>query len=85
MKQIQPVSIWYYGIIYQSTLFSLQSLDDNLSTNAIFLFKLLNNNIAISQGTITMNGEDYQTYSTSTDSNTYAYQWGATQLNLTLV
>ena len=27
----------------------------------------------------------HTTYSTSPDSNEYAYQWGATQLNLTLV
>ena len=32
-----------------------------------------------------MGGADYTNYSSNPDSNEYAYQWGATQLNLTLV
>jgi hypothetical protein len=32
-----------------------------------------------------MDGTDYVNYSTNTDSNDYAYQWGAGKLNLTLV
>jgi len=42
-------------------------------------------NFEVASGNIIMNGADYITYSTSTTANDYAYQWGATQLNLTLV
>jgi hypothetical protein len=86
MKQIQPVSIWYNGQMIQATLFSMESINDNLSTTATFYYKLLSaNNIQLADGNLTMTGFDYQAYSTSPDSNAYAYQWGATQLNLTLI
>jgi hypothetical protein len=86
MKQIQPVSIWYNGQMIQATLFNMTSINDNLSTNCIFYYQLLSNtNEKLADGNLTMTGFDYEAYSTSPDSNAYAYQWGATQLNLTLI
>jgi hypothetical protein len=86
MKQIQPVQIWYNGSMLAATNFYMNSQSDNLSTSAIFYYQLLSsNNIQLAQGNLTMTGFDYEAYSTSPDSNSYAYQWGATQLNLTLV
>jgi hypothetical protein len=86
MKQIQPVSIWYNGQMIQATLFNMTSISDDLSTNAIFYYQLLSaNNQQLADGNLTMTGFDYEAYSTSPDSNAYAYQWGATQLNLTLI
>jgi hypothetical protein len=86
MKQIQPVSIWYNGQIIQATLFNLQSINDNLSTECKFYYQLVSaTNQQLADGNLTMTGFDYQAYSTSPDSNAYAYQWGATQLNLILV
>ena len=86
MKQIQPVSIWYNGQIQTATLFYLISVSDNLSTTASFDYNLLNiDEKILTFGNIIMTDFDYQAYSTSPDSNAYAYQWGATQLNLTLV
>ena len=86
MKQIQPIGIWFNGIIIQATIFNLTSVNDNLSTECTFLYQLYSvDNIQLTNGNITMTGFDYQAYSTSPDSNSYAYQWGATQLNLTLV
>jgi hypothetical protein len=86
MKQIQPVSIWYNGQMIQATLFNMTSISDNLSTNAVFYYQLLSTNeLQLATGNITMIGFDYEAYSTSPDSNAYAYQWGATQLNLTLI
>jgi hypothetical protein len=32
-----------------------------------------------------MDGIDYATYSSSADSNSYAYEWAATQLGLTII
>ena len=86
MKQIQPVSIWYNGIMEMATIFDMNSVNDNLTSSTTFYYQLFtNNNIQIAEGNLTMTGEDYTTYSTSPDSNSYAYQWGATQLNLTII
>lgn len=86
MKQIQPVSIWYNGQMLQATIFNLNSNSDNLSTTAYFYYQLItSDNIQLAQGNLTMTGFEYDAYSSSPDSNAYAYQWGATQLNLTLV
>jgi len=86
MKQIQPVSIWYNGIMLQATIFNMTSISDNLSTSATFYYQLYTDiSQQIAEGNITMTDFDYQAYSTGPDSNSYAYQWGATQLNLTII
>jgi hypothetical protein len=86
MKEIQPVGIWYNGAIIQATIFNLTSVNDNLSTEATFLYQLFSvDNIQLTNGNITMDGTDYSNYSSNPTSNDYAYQWGAAKLNLTLV
>jgi len=86
MKQIQPVSIWYNGQMIQATIFNMTSISDNLNSEAVFYYQLFSStNVQLTNGNLTMTGFDYEAYSTSPDSNAYAYQWGATQLNLTLV
>ena len=86
MKQIQPVSIWYNGQMLQATILNMTSISDNLSTQATFFYALyVDPNFQVYNGNLTMESADYITYSSSTDSNEYAYHWGATQLNLTLV
>ena len=86
MKEIQPVSIWYNGQIIQATIFNMTSITDNLMSSATFYWQLFSSSkIQISEGNLIMGGADYTTYSSSADSNSYAYQWGAAQLNLTLV
>lgn len=86
MKEIQPVSIWYNGIMIMATIFNMNSINDDLSSSATFYFQLFTEqNQQVAEGNLTMTGFDYEAYSTSPDSNSYAYQWGATQLNLTLV
>ena len=86
MKEIQPISIWYNGEIVIANLLQMICVNDNLIDTAIFNYALYSsNNISLSQGILTMQNAEYITYSSSPDSNTYAYEWGATQLNLTLV
>ena len=86
MKEIQPVSIWYNGEMVPATILNMTSISDNLSTTATFFYQLYSaENIALNNGNLTMEGTDYVNYSTNTDSNDYAYQWGAGKLNLTLV
>jgi len=90
MKQIQPVSIWYNGTFMEANIFNLYSINDNLSTNATFYYALYSGTLdelgtTLAQGNLTMDGFDYEAYSSSPDSNSYAYQWGATKLNLTII
>ena len=90
MKEIQPVSIWYNGIMVTATIYNMISISDNLINSATFYWELYTTEqIKIAQGNLTMQdtmeNNDYTNYSSSPDSNSYAYQWGATQLNLTLV
>jgi hypothetical protein len=86
MKEIQPVSIWYNGIIVQANIFNMTSISDNLSTSATFYYQLYSDiKQQVAENNLTMEGADYLLYSSSPDSNEYAYQWGATQLNLTII
>jgi hypothetical protein len=90
MKQIQPVSIWYNGTLVNANIFNLYSINDNLSTSATFYYALYSGTIdelgtKLAEGNLVMDGFDYDAYSSSPDSNSYAYQWGATKLNLTII
>jgi hypothetical protein len=86
MKQIQPIQIWVNGNFLTAVKFYLVGTYDNLSTNAIFDYSLLDNlDNKIFNGSLTMGDFDYQAYSTSPDSNNYAYNWGASKLNLTII
>ena len=90
MKQIQPVSIWYNGTLVNANIFNLYSINDNLTNSATFYFALFSGTLEelgtkLSEGNLTMDGADYTTYSTIPDSNSFAYNWGATKLNLTII
>jgi hypothetical protein len=90
MKQIQPVKIWYQGNLINADIFNLYVISDNLTNSAVFYYALFSGTldqlgIKLAEGNLTMLDQDYINYSTSTDSNQFAYNWGADQLNLTLV
>lgn len=86
MKEINPISIWYNGQMIAATIFNMVSTNDNLVDSATFYYALfVDPNFQVADGVLTMSGTDYSNYSSSPDSNSYAYQWGATQLNLTLI
>ena len=90
MKQIQPQPIWYKGQLINATIFNLYSINDNLIDTAVFYYALYSGTldelgILLSSGNITMSGTNYVTYESSPNSNDFAYSWGASQLNLTLI
>jgi hypothetical protein len=90
MKQIQPVAIWFNGAIVNANYLNLISTSDNLVSSATFYYVLYANEMdmqgnALANGSLTMDGFDYEAYSTSPDSNGYAYSWAAGKLNLTLI
>ena len=86
MKEIQPVSIWYNGTMILATIINMVSINDNLVDTCTFYYQLFSaSQLQLADGNLIMDGFDYEAYSTSPDSNAYAYSWGATKLNLTLV
>jgi hypothetical protein len=81
MKTIEAVSIWDNGQTVEATILNAYCINDNLSTSGTFYYSLLSNSSQqLAQGNLTMTGEVYQGWET----NEYAYDWIAQQLNLTI-
>ena len=86
MKTISPVSIWDNGTVQEGTILNAYCINDNLSTSGTFYYQLLSENVdltvgqQLTQGNLTMTGDAYQAWQT----NEYAYDWVAEQLNLTI-
>jgi hypothetical protein len=91
MKTIQPVSVWFNGNEVQATVLSSNCAYDNLSTSAQFSYQLIEVILnpenpyieeltIVASGSLLMDGETYQAWET----NEYAYDWVAAQLNLTI-
>lgn len=90
MKTIQPVTVWYNGEERQATVLSAYASSDNLINIANFTYQImietgipggaLASLIPVVTGQLVMTGEVYQNWET----NDYAYDWIAQQLNLTI-
>jgi hypothetical protein len=81
MKTIEAVQIWDNGQVLEATILNAYCINDNLSTSGTFYYSLLSDaQQQLAQGNLTMTGEDYQAWQT----NDYAYDWVAAQLNLTI-
>lgn len=85
MKQIQPFSLWVNGQQQTATLFNLIIINDNLLNSATFYWQLLDADASkLADGNLTIGEPDYDQWSAQPDVNEWAYQWAATQLNITL-
>ena len=85
MKQIAPIQIWVNGSLQTATLFSLIIINDNLSNSAIFYYQLLDADATkLADGNLTMVEPQYDQWGTQSDVNQWAYEWAATELNITL-
>ena len=85
MKQIQPIQIWVNGSLQTATVFNLIIINDNLLNSATFYWQLLDSaEVKLADGNLTMGEPQYDQWGTATDVNQWAYEWAATQLNLTL-
>ena len=80
MKQIQPV-VFPLNLGVASIL-NAYCINDNLSTAATFYYALLTQELSqLQQGNLTMTDEVYSNWQT----NEYAYNWIAEQLDVTIV
>jgi len=82
MKTIQPISIWDNGTVQEATVLNAYVINDNLINSATFYYTLSSESLQqLAQGNLTMQGQDYDDWQT----NDYAYDWVAAQLNLTII
>jgi hypothetical protein len=80
MKQIEPVV--FPLNLGTATILNAYCIIDNLSTSATFYYALLSDTQAqLSQGNLTMEGQDYADWQT----NQYAWDFVAQQINVTIV
>lgn len=85
MKQIQPIQIWVNGSLQTATVFNLIIINDNLLNSATFYWQLLDSaESKLADGNLTMGEPQYDQWGTASDVNQWAYEWAATQLNITL-
>ncbi len=85
MKQIQPITLWVNGQQQTATVFSLIIINDNLTNSATFYWQLLDSaEVKLQDGNLTMVEPQYDQWGTSSDVNQWAYEWAATELNITL-
>jgi len=85
MKQIQPITLWVNGQQKTASLFNLIIINDNLLNSATFYWQLLDADASkLADGNLTMGEPDYDVWGSSADINIAAYQWAASQLNITL-
>lgn len=82
MKNIIPISIWDNGKVQEATILNAYCVSDNLINSASFYYTLFSESLQqLAQGNLTMQGQDYDDWQT----NDYAYDWIAAQLNLTII
>jgi len=99
MAKIQPITTFYNGESVQLTNFVLSSIGDNLSLVALqgqatFYYEL-QTEVKDEQGNtsyqnvitanLSISGADYDSWGADPNSNQWAYNWAAQQLNLTLI
>jgi hypothetical protein len=85
MKQIVPFTIWVNGQQQTASVFNLIIINDNLLNSATFYWQLLDSaEVKLADGNLTMVEPQYDQWGTSSDVNQWAYEWAATQLNITL-
>ena len=80
---IVPINIWHEGQVVAATHINVDSIWDNLLSEAKFLYQLFSaTNVLLDQGNVVMSGSDYTNWD---NSNLAAYQYVCSKLNITLI
>jgi len=86
MKTIEPVSIWDNGQVIEAKVLNTYAINVTLGTSAVFYYQLFAENVdltlgmQVAQGNLTMTGDAY----TQWEVDSYAWDWVAGELNLTI-
>jgi hypothetical protein len=91
MKQIEPVQIWTNGVLKTAEFLDAKGINVTLGVLAGFWWGLFTKVVdaegnesageCISSGNLDMVGDDYQSW----NQDTFAWDWVAEQLNLTII
>lgn len=82
MKAIESIPIWIKGHVKEATLLKAHVTNLQLNKSADFWYGLLDENQHIlASGNLKLEGEEYQEW----DADTFAWEWIAGQLNLTII
>jgi hypothetical protein len=89
MKTIQTLTLWVNGQIKTAELLRVRSTNDDLESAADFYYDLLETDGApepyvVASGAVSISGTNYTTWKADTDTNEYAYNYVATELNLVI-
>jgi hypothetical protein len=92
MKNISPVSIWKNGQNKTASILDAIIINDNLSTSCTFYWMLKEADSILDEqsvagqvladGNVTMAGQDYDNWDGSND---YAFEYIASQINVTII
>jgi hypothetical protein len=93
MKNIQPINIWVNGQVQSADTLQAHIIYDDLLTRATFYYQLMKGNevdeqmvfTPLAAGNVEISGADYEAWGEDEDINTSAYNYLATQLNLTII
>ena len=86
MKTIEPVSIWDNGTVQEAKILNAYAINVTLGTSAVFYYQLFTETVdlavglQVAQGNLTMTGDAYTQWTI----DSYAWDWVAEQLNLTI-
>jgi hypothetical protein len=82
MKEIQQIQMWQNGVFVEAIYLNAWAVNVTLNTSAVFCYNLLDaSQQRLQDGNLTMTGEAY----TKWQSDNYAWDWIAAQLNLTII
>jgi len=82
MKTISPIQSWINGQSITATILNAYAFNVALGVSATFYYALLDETLgAVAQGNLTMTGEAYTQWTV----DSYAWDWIAEQLNLTII
>jgi hypothetical protein len=81
MKLITPISTWDKGQNKQPDILNAFGTILTLGKSAEFYFTISNEQEHLSQGKLTLQGDDYQLW----NEDIFAWDWIAEQLNLTII
>lgn len=85
MKTIQPVTIWNNGQQLQAKILNAYAINVVLNTSATFYYSLMTEDngvpgVQVAEGNLVMSGAAYEQW----ELDSYAWDWVASQLNLTI-
>jgi hypothetical protein len=81
MKEIQPIQMWLNGQFVEGIYLNAWAVNVTLGISAVFSYNILDAaQQRVAEGNLTMTGEAYTQWTV----DSYAWDWIAEQLNLTI-